>query len=174
MLYNKLELAKELNNRINKILVELKESLTYTQDLIAKQYNDKHKALFFKVSNLVFLNTKNLKTIRPYKKLGLKRVGLFLVIKTISSQAYRLKLLDAQKIHDVFYVALLTKYLGLAKGFREKEQEEEEPGSKFVENDNREENKEQEIEQILDLKFRTRQQKLYYLVKQKGQSDEHN
>ena len=29
MLYNKPELAKELNNRINKILVELKESLTY-------------------------------------------------------------------------------------------------------------------------------------------------
>jgi hypothetical protein len=44
------------------------------------------------------------------RKLLPKRYGPFKVLKHIGQVAYRLKLPDSMKIHDVFHINLLTPY----------------------------------------------------------------
>ncbi|KAF8702903.1 hypothetical protein RHS03_06327, partial [Rhizoctonia solani] len=63
----------------------------------------------FKVGEEVWLDAKNvkLKTLSP--KLTEQRLGPFKVSEKISDCAYRLKLLPSMRIHNVFYVGLLSK-----------------------------------------------------------------
>ena len=56
---------------------------------------------------MVFLNNKNIKTKRPYKKLDNKKFNLFKVIAKIG-HFYRLKLPIIIRIFNVFYFKLLT------------------------------------------------------------------
>ena len=62
-----------------------------------------------KVGDEVYLNTKNIQTKRPTKKLNWKNVGPFIISERIGTHAYRLKLLKDWKIHNVFHVNLLSK-----------------------------------------------------------------
>ena len=55
---------------------------------------------------MVFLNNKNIKTKRPYKKLDNKKFNPFKVIAKIS-YFYRLKLSITIRIFNIFYFKLL-------------------------------------------------------------------
>ncbi|QRW24393.1 Transposon Tf2-7 polyprotein [Rhizoctonia solani] len=77
-------------------------------------------------------------------KLDPKQLGPFKIIKKVSSHAYRLELPDTLKIHDVFYVGLLSK-----KG-----------------------EEEYKVEQIIDSK--KQQGRWFYLIKWKGYGPEDN
>ncbi|KAF8679652.1 hypothetical protein RHS04_04614 [Rhizoctonia solani] len=63
----------------------------------------------FELGEEVWLDAKNinLKTLSP--KLTEQRLGPFKVIKKISDRAYQLKLPSTMRIHNVFYVGLLSK-----------------------------------------------------------------
>ncbi|KAF8751778.1 hypothetical protein RHS01_08608 [Rhizoctonia solani] len=63
----------------------------------------------FDIGEEAWLDAKNvkLKTLSP--KLTKQRLGPFKVIEKISDQAYRLKLPPTMRIHNVFYVGLLSK-----------------------------------------------------------------
>ncbi|KAF8696468.1 hypothetical protein RHS03_07867, partial [Rhizoctonia solani] len=63
----------------------------------------------FEIGEEAWLDAKNvkLKTLSP--KLMEQRLGPFKVTKKISDRAYRLELPPSMKIHDVFYVGLLSK-----------------------------------------------------------------
>ncbi|QRW15537.1 Retrotransposable element Tf2 protein [Rhizoctonia solani] len=63
----------------------------------------------FEVGEEVWLDAKNvnLKTLSP--KLTEQRLGPFKVSKKISDRAYRLKLPSTMRIHNVFYMGLLSK-----------------------------------------------------------------
>ncbi|KAF8692124.1 hypothetical protein RHS03_08643, partial [Rhizoctonia solani] len=63
----------------------------------------------FEIGEEVWLDAKNvkLKTLSP--KLTKQRLGPFKVIEKISNQAYRLELPPTMRIHNVFYVGLLSK-----------------------------------------------------------------
>lgn len=62
----------------------------------------------FEEGDEVWLNAKNIKTSRPSKKLGPKKLGPFKIIKKISSHAYRLELPNAMRfLHPVFNISLL-------------------------------------------------------------------
>jgi len=83
------------------------------QTRMAKYYNQEvaNKELQFKVGYWVMINTKNIKTKRPSKKLDYKLRGKFEIEKLCGTNAYRLKLppLSGQ-IHPDSHVSLLEPY----------------------------------------------------------------
>ena len=58
----------------------------------------------FDIGQLVWLNAKNLKTLRPKKKLDWKNLGLFPIAEVLGPYTYRLDLPDSLTIHDMFNV----------------------------------------------------------------------
>jgi hypothetical protein len=58
----------------------------------------------FDIGQLVWLNAKNLKTLRPKKKLDWKNLGPFPIAEVLGPYTYRLDLPDSLTIHDVFNV----------------------------------------------------------------------
>ena len=69
--------------------------------------------MIYKVSNKIYLNSKNIKSTQPTKKLGYKYHGLYTISKTIGKQAYKLELPLSMKIHNVFHILLLEPYTGI-------------------------------------------------------------
>ena len=61
----------------------------------------------YKPGDLVWLDTRNVKTRRPSKKLGHRFAGPLRVAHQISSHAYRIELPEGWQIHDTFHVSLL-------------------------------------------------------------------
>jgi hypothetical protein len=61
----------------------------------------------YRPGQLVWLNAKNIKTLRPQKKLDWKNLGPFRILEVISPHAYKLELPASMKIHPVFNVSLL-------------------------------------------------------------------
>ena len=72
-----------------------------------KYYNGKHKPQLYKVKDMVYFNSKNIKSTRPSKKLDYKYYGPYKIKLPIEKQAYRLRLPLSMKIHNVFHVSLL-------------------------------------------------------------------
>jgi len=77
-----------------------------------KWYNAKHQATRFKRGDQVMLSAKNIRQLRPNKKLSSKFLGPFEVLEVIGDhgQAYRLKLPSTYKVHNVFHVSLLEPW----------------------------------------------------------------
>ena len=62
----------------------------------------------FQPGDLVWLSLKNVKSLRPSRKLDYKNAGPFKVLKAIGKYAFRLELPKSMKIHPVFHVSLLA------------------------------------------------------------------
>ena len=61
------------------------------------------------VGDKVWLDRRNIETIRPMKKLDHKKLGPFEVLEQVNPVSYRLKLpLSMTRLHDVFHISLLT------------------------------------------------------------------
>lgn len=101
----------------------------------------------------MLLSTKNLKLRVPSRKLGPRFVRPFLVLDVVGSQAYRLILPRAMKIHDVFHVSLMEYWRGDGEADAESM-----PLAQQAE--------EWEVEEILD--HRARKGQRQYFVKWKG------
>jgi hypothetical protein len=93
------------------------------------------------------------------KKLNYKRLGPFKVTKVINRNAYHLKLPYSMKIHNVFPVSLLNRYVSPVPG----QQPSDPPPAITAENPDDEE---WEVEQVLD--SRKQYKKLWYLVQWAG------
>lgn len=62
----------------------------------------------FAPGDLVWLDARNIKTLRPSKKLDNRRLGPFKILSEVSSHARKLELpLTLKRIHPVFHVSLL-------------------------------------------------------------------
>jgi hypothetical protein len=70
------------------------------------------KEMTFGVGDKVWLSAKHIQTARPSKKLDYKRLGPFKVTKDINRNAYCLELPYSMKVHNVFHVSLLDRYVG--------------------------------------------------------------
>lgn len=116
----------------------------------------------FQVGDLVTLNARNIKTIRPSKKLDWKRLGPFPVEAIVSSHAYRLTLPATMKVHPVFHVSLLEPAASNPLPGQHN------PPPPPIEVDNEEEF---EIEDILDSRHFGRNRRLQYLVRWTGYPD---
>ena len=62
----------------------------------------------YKVGDMIWLSTRNIKTKRPSKKLDHKMISLYKVKELVGS-SYQFKLPHTMKIHDVFHSNLLQK-----------------------------------------------------------------
>ena len=87
----------------------MQEEMTKSQAKQAVAANCHYKKpLAYKIGNMVWLLTRNIKTNRPSKKLDHKMIGPYKVKKLVES-SYRLELPHTMKIHDVFHPNLFWK-----------------------------------------------------------------
>ncbi|KAF8750487.1 Chromo (CHRromatin Organization MOdifier) domain [Rhizoctonia solani] len=79
------------------------------QSKICMTAGETGQPLEFEIGEEAWLDTKNikLKTLSP--KLTKQHLGPFKITKKISNWAYRLELPPSMRIHNVFYVGLLSK-----------------------------------------------------------------
>jgi hypothetical protein len=64
----------------------------------------------FKVGNKVMVDARNMKSLRPTKKLDHKKVGPFRILRLVHNRACQLELPPNMYTHDVFSVGLLEPY----------------------------------------------------------------
>ena len=115
----------------------------------------------YAVGDRVWLSGKNIRTVRPSKKLDYKFHGPYEITEVVGKQAYRLALPEtAPAVHPVFHVSLLEPAT---------QANDEPPQAEPLVVDDQEE---WEVEEVLD--SRMRRNKLQYLVKWVGFSDASN
>ena len=158
--------AEDFALHLQEIHERLVENVKRAQNHQAKHYDTKHKPIEFNPGDLVWLNSTNISTSRPSKKLDWKRLGPFKVVKRVGLQAYKLALPPTMRnIHDTFHVSFLdpVKSTSLAPHGLPPA-----PPPLYVQDDQ----EYFEIEDILDSKRLGR--RLHYLVKWKGYPDSEN
>ncbi|KAI0991618.1 hypothetical protein K3495_g16569 [Podosphaera aphanis] len=100
--------AEELVENARKIDKFLVDNISFHSAEYEFQANKSRNASrLFRVGDQVWLNLKNVKLLRPCRKLDFKNGGPFEVVECIGKYAYKLKLLSTMKIHPVFHVSLL-------------------------------------------------------------------
>jgi hypothetical protein len=73
-----------------------------------KNYNKKKIQIEFKINDKVFLNAKNIISIKSFKKLNYKYYDLYTINESINKISYKFNFSSIMKnIHDVFHVFLL-------------------------------------------------------------------
>ncbi len=75
----------ELREKDKKTFRELQEKV---QNIVKKYYDARRKDIFFTIKEKIFLNTKNLRVRKPYKKLTDRYIKSFKIIKTIGLNIY--------------------------------------------------------------------------------------
>jgi len=96
--------------RLELIHKELRAQLKYAQETYKWRFDRKaNPAPSFKVGDLVWLNCKNIVTMRPSWKLDFKQFGPCKILKIVgeSEAAFQLELPPQWQIHDVFHSSLL-------------------------------------------------------------------
>jgi hypothetical protein len=79
---------------------------------MAQQYNKRHsEPPAFQVGDKVRLEMTNIATTRPTKKMDLKYCGPFEIIEQVGSHAFRLKLPETWRKHNVFHVSKLEPWI---------------------------------------------------------------
>src|SRR5437762_1515114 len=104
--------GNEFVDRLETLREELRENLSIARERMRK-FHDKKKEPQpdFQVGDKVLLNAKNIKTLRPSKKLDHRMRGPWTIIKRVGPRAFKLDMKEykGQK-HDVFPVGLLERY----------------------------------------------------------------
>lgn len=89
----------------------LKFNIEEALETHAKYYDAKVKQQpALKIGDKVWLDTKNIKTDRPAKKLDYKKLGPFKILAQVGTRSFRLDLPKSVKIHPVFHVNLLEPW----------------------------------------------------------------
>jgi transposase InsO family protein len=136
---------------------QLREMLDQAFETQKKYYDLRHQPKSFKVGDWVMLRAKNLRLMRPNRKLAEQQFGPLLIVDAWGKQAYKLQLPPTlRKVHPVFHVSLL-------EGYRPREGEVIRPGPIPVDG-----TPEWEVEAVLAK--RTQRNKTEYLVRWKGYS----
>jgi hypothetical protein len=79
-----------------------------TLERAKKNYNKKRAQIEFKINDKIFLNARNIISIRSFKKLNYKYYDSYTINESINKISYKLNLSSIMKdIHDVFHVSLL-------------------------------------------------------------------
>src|SRR5438045_1349771 len=103
--------AKDMAERLKHLHENLSELIKVTQNQQAKYYDAKHKRVEYNVGDKVWLLSTSIRTQRPSRKLDCRRLGPYSILERIGTQAYRLQLPPSLKVHPVFHVSLLDRYV---------------------------------------------------------------
>ena len=155
--------AKAVAEKLKALHDDLTEAIKVVQNYQAQYYDAKHKPIQFQKGDRVWLRSVNVRTERQSRKLDWKRLGPFTITERIGTQAYRLELPKAMKIHPVFHVVLLEPYKQSDIPGRTRD-----PPPPVIIDDG----VQYEVEEILDAKISRR--RLVYLIKWKGYPDSEN
>jgi len=98
------ETARTLNVIHDHLRVEMARAQARHQEYAD---NKRTPAPVLRVGDRVWLNAKNVTTVRPSKKLDHRRLGPFTIVKVISDWAYHLDLPQGVRMHPVQHVSLL-------------------------------------------------------------------
>ncbi len=106
--YERLQMTKveNISEHMNKTLKFACESLVKTWKQMMKQVNKHKKEVDYKIESKMFLNERNIITVRFFKKLDDKMLDSFINLDLINS-SYKLKLSKSMHVHDVFHSDLL-------------------------------------------------------------------
>ena len=109
--HTKVEAADDFATRMKHVHEEAQSALTKAKDEM-KRYADFHRGEppKYQVGDKVWLETENLKLLRPSKKLSEKRIGPYPIIEMKSSNAVQLKLPRSIKIHPIVNVSHVRPY----------------------------------------------------------------
>ena len=109
---SKVHSVEERLTFIEEIRQEIEASMKLAAERMHIENDDfVRKGNGYTVGELVTLDGKNLKTIRPKAKLANKCYGPFEITDVLGPVTYRLKLPTKWKIHLVFHASLLKKYV---------------------------------------------------------------
>ncbi len=99
--------AADIAEQMKNIWDFIKKKLVNAQKM-QKKHVDRNKTSSFeyKINDMIWLSTKNIKTERSFRKLNHKWID-FYKIKKILKQSCQLDLSQSMKIHDIFYTLLL-------------------------------------------------------------------
>jgi len=96
-------------------LIQAKESLQRAQERQVKYANRKRRHEEYQVNELMMLSTINLKPTvyisQESRKLQPKFIGPFKIKKVVSATAYELDLPHTIRVHPVFHISLLKRYI---------------------------------------------------------------
>src|SRR5690606_8079316 len=91
--------------------LRLREMLAKNRDKMIRQTANKRMAQpAYKVGDLVMVDSRNMKSKRPSKKLDHKKIGPFKIIKLVGKRACRVQLPGQIKVHPTFHVSMLEPY----------------------------------------------------------------
>jgi len=104
------EAVNEFTNRMKDTLEEAKSALAKVKDDMARYYNRRcSPAPTFSPGDMVYLDSEDIQTTRPSKKLSHRRLGPYPVERRVGRYAYRLVLPPPMKyLHPVFNVVKLS------------------------------------------------------------------
>src|SRR5467141_525887 len=107
---SRLEAVNEFTDRMKSTLEEAKSALAKAKDDMARYYNQRRApAPTFAPGDRVYLDSSDIQTTRPSKKLSHRRLGPYPVVRRIGRYAYHLTLPHSmRRLHPVFNVVKLT------------------------------------------------------------------
>jgi hypothetical protein len=103
--------AEQFAKHMRLVADEAQAHLEIAKRDMARHYDVKHKAEEFEVGDKVYVSTKDLSTGRPKKKWDVQRIGPCAITKKLSSHAYQVLLPRNSRIHPVFHVSKLTRWI---------------------------------------------------------------
>jgi hypothetical protein len=104
-----METVNEFRDRMALTLEEAKSVLAKAKNDMAQYYNRRRTpAPVYKIGDMVYLDSRDIRTTQPSQKLAHRYLGPYKVEKCVGTHAYRLKLLAAMsRLHPVFHVVKL-------------------------------------------------------------------